>query len=289
MDAANGRVERISGQGGSASPSPGPQTPTKQTLLGRFTLQSRRRKRSSVIPMTATGATDSTTPVTANGGDGGGSGEGAQLESQGHRGSIPRIPHSDASSQRKKAGKIEDFVPELVVRYITSGNEAGTPVCPPAFDHFASVAMFADLSGFTVLSETLAVKGGLGAETLGFWLNRYFELLVQLVAKSGGDVFKFAGDALVALWPPEYTDEPSAGSPASPIHRSVTNATPKVAGASPKRTRSFFESALSPLGLCNPVGAEPGWLLPVRAFHEICSVHMTYVCDVDHGVLLWRC
>jgi hypothetical protein len=32
---------------------------------------------------------------------------------------------------------------------------------------------------------------------------------VKLVAKCGGDVFKFAGDALVALWPPEFVGEPT--------------------------------------------------------------------------------
>lgn len=136
-------------------------------------------------------------------------------DAAGHRGSFA----GDPGLLRKKAGKIEDFVPELVVRYIVGKADANVPVVPPSFDHFSSVAMFADLSGFTVLSEALAVKGGLGAENLGFWLNRYFELLVKLVAKCGGDVFKFAGDALVALWPPEYVEEPRAAKKGLPTKK----------------------------------------------------------------------
>ena len=43
---------------------------------------------------------------------------------------------------------------------------------------------------------------GFGAEELAFWLNRYFELLVKHISKAGGDVLKFAGDAILVLWPP---------------------------------------------------------------------------------------
>jgi len=59
--------------------------------------------------------------------------------------------------------------------------------------------MFADVSGFTNLSEKLASKGEEGLEILGFVLNRYMELLVKAISSSGGDIFKFAGDAIIAL------------------------------------------------------------------------------------------
>ena len=63
--------------------------------------------------------------------------------------------------------------------------------------------MFADVSGFTKLSETFASKGPQGAEELAFVLNRYMEQLVRHIARGGGDVFKFAGDAMLVLWVPE--------------------------------------------------------------------------------------
>lgn len=37
-------------------------------------------------------------------------------------------------------------------------------------------------------------------------LNSYFEQLVRVIASQGGDVFKFAGDALLVLWPPSDED-----------------------------------------------------------------------------------
>lgn len=53
--------------------------------------------------------------------------------------------------------------------------------------------MFADISGFTNLTETLSKIGPEGAELIAFAINRYMELLVSAISKSGGDIFKFAG------------------------------------------------------------------------------------------------
>ena len=55
------------------------------------------------------------------------------------------------------------------------------------------MVMFADISGFTNLTETLSKLGSEGAELTAFAINRYMELLVKTVSKSGGDIFKFAG------------------------------------------------------------------------------------------------
>ena len=62
--------------------------------------------------------------------------------------------------------------------------------------------MFADISGFTNLTERLSKIGRIiiliiigpeGAELIAFAINRYMELLVSAINKSGGDIFKFAG------------------------------------------------------------------------------------------------
>eukprot|EP00602_Paraphysomonas_sp_CaronLab_P010748 CAMPEP_0185039174 /NCGR_PEP_ID=MMETSP1103-20130426/35751_1 /TAXON_ID=36769 /ORGANISM="Paraphysomonas bandaiensis, Strain Caron Lab Isolate" /LENGTH=2231 /DNA_ID=CAMNT_0027577957 /DNA_START=219 /DNA_END=6917 /DNA_ORIENTATION=+ len=42
---------------------------------------------------------------------------------------------------------------------------------------------------------------GKGAEGLAKHLNSYFSQMVRLIASDGGDVFKFAGDAMIVLWP----------------------------------------------------------------------------------------
>ena len=32
-------------------------------------------------------------------------------------------------------------------------------------------------------------------------------MMVKEIAKSGGDIFKFAGDAMIIVWPPPTTDD----------------------------------------------------------------------------------
>jgi hypothetical protein len=57
--------------------------------------------------------------------------------------------------------------------------------------------LFSDVSGFTALSERLAVLGNVGAEQLTDIMNRYFETRLEILAWSGGRLLKFAGDATV--------------------------------------------------------------------------------------------
>ena len=62
--------------------------------------------------------------------------------------------------------------------------------------------MFADISGFTNLTESLSKIGPEGAELIAFAINRYMELLIKGIGRSGGDILKFAGDAIIVVWPP---------------------------------------------------------------------------------------
>jgi class 3 adenylate cyclase/tetratricopeptide (TPR) repeat protein len=61
--------------------------------------------------------------------------------------------------------------------------------------------VFIDISGFTSLTETLVKSGPSGLEALTQILNAYFGRIITLILSQGGDVVKFAGDALLALWP----------------------------------------------------------------------------------------
>jgi len=56
--------------------------------------------------------------------------------------------------------------------------------------------LFADVSGYTALTERLAVLGRAGAEAVTAAVNRCFELLVGCVLDRQGDVLRFGGDAL---------------------------------------------------------------------------------------------
>ena len=61
--------------------------------------------------------------------------------------------------------------------------------------------LFADISGFTNISEACATMGIRGPEELAFCINRYMEGMVKNLAKFGGDIIKFVGDAMIVMWP----------------------------------------------------------------------------------------
>lgn len=61
--------------------------------------------------------------------------------------------------------------------------------------------LFSDVSGFTALSERLATQGQEVSEQLTRAVNDYFEKMLDTLARSGGILVKFAGDALLAYFP----------------------------------------------------------------------------------------
>lgn len=64
--------------------------------------------------------------------------------------------------------------------------------------------VFADISGFTRLSEQLAELGKAGAEELTVILNATFETLLAVARNEGGDLVKFGGDALFLFFDGEH-------------------------------------------------------------------------------------
>ena len=60
--------------------------------------------------------------------------------------------------------------------------------------------LFADVSGFTRMSEGLARIGKEGAEILTGIINRYFGAMLDIARSHGGDNLKFGGDALLILF-----------------------------------------------------------------------------------------
>jgi class 3 adenylate cyclase len=64
---------------------------------------------------------------------------------------------------------------------------------PRAYTYQAAL-LFVDISGFTSLSQ------GLDLNILSKSINSYFEAIVDEITAHGGDVLKFAGDAIFAEW-----------------------------------------------------------------------------------------
>ena len=69
-----------------------------------------------------------------------------------------------------------------------------------------SVGLFSDISGFTKLSEAFSKKGRYGPEFLTFCINRYMEQIINIIGANGGDIFKFVGDAIMVIWPPDGSE-----------------------------------------------------------------------------------
>lgn len=113
---------------------------------------------------------------------------------------IDRLPQVDALAEAiRRLGGLYKTIGSFVPGYVADDeslltSSAGT-LRPGAF-------LFADVSGFTALSEKLQQYGGeAGAETLTLVINDYFSTMLEILAKSDGQLLKFAGDALLAFFP----------------------------------------------------------------------------------------
>lgn len=102
------------------------------------------------------------------------------------------MPTSSAS-----LADLASYLPAFILRRM--GRDA-TLTMAPSLEHFPAAALFADLSGFTALTEQLSLHNPAGTEELTQILDLYFGHLVRVVTAHGGDVMKFAGDGLLALW-----------------------------------------------------------------------------------------
>eukprot|EP01039_Chlorochromonas_danica_P020381 gene20381-24870_t len=109
--------------------------------------------------------------------------------------------------EAKRKEHIADFgkhVPKLLqlqllseqsIRYVkTRPNDPTSLLLLPSIQRFHGSILFVDISGFTVLSQKLDV------ESLKNYINGYFSNIIEIVEKWGGDVIKFAGDALYVVW-----------------------------------------------------------------------------------------
>eukprot|EP01084_Bolivina_argentea_P223162 377621_1 len=95
------------------------------------------------------------------------------------------------------------FLPYTVLEFALNYPK-DKPFVAPLKKKFNTCVMFADVSGFTRMSEKYSEAGAIGTEQMAFNINRYFEQLVKLIRGEGGDIIKFAGDAIFVLWPESH-------------------------------------------------------------------------------------
>jgi class 3 adenylate cyclase/tetratricopeptide (TPR) repeat protein len=84
------------------------------------------------------------------------------------------------------------YVAEQVIANPTPGQTGGKFV--------DGALLFADISGFTPMSERLSRIGREGAEEVTGIINRYFGVMLDILQAYGGQLVKFGGDALLSLF-----------------------------------------------------------------------------------------
>jgi class 3 adenylate cyclase/tetratricopeptide (TPR) repeat protein len=99
------------------------------------------------------------------------------------------------------------FVPDQVLDLL-SRHPSRLPLGVPA--RVSAAVLFADIAGFTRISEALASSGRHGAEELNQLLCGYFGQVIEQVVGHGGSVVRFAGDAVLAVFPAEDRGQPAA-------------------------------------------------------------------------------
>ncbi len=90
------------------------------------------------------------------------------------------------------------FVPELAVDLVAvlPANRLKLPIVHSA----KSGVLYLDISGFTKYTEQASSTGHYGIELITGFLNRYFEVIINVIKAHDGQVVKFGGDSCLSLF-----------------------------------------------------------------------------------------
>jgi class 3 adenylate cyclase/predicted ATPase len=92
-----------------------------------------------------------------------------------------------------QAERLQAYVPGVLIDWIATG-----PVTP--YRAIDGTLVFADISGFTRLTERLARAGKVGAEEISQMLGTVFGSMLDPAYRYGADLVKWAGDAVLLLF-----------------------------------------------------------------------------------------
>jgi len=102
------------------------------------------------------------------------------------------------ATTRVDGGMLARYLPDVLIEHLA---QQPPEAQLPGVQQLCGAVLFADLSGFTALTERCAqADASSGAEVLTTLLNDYFGRLIGVVETHGGDIVRFAGDAVIALW-----------------------------------------------------------------------------------------
>lgn len=93
---------------------------------------------------------------------------------------------------------LTSYVPILITRRLASEPR---PLAHPISEAFPAAILQADISGLVTLTERLAQTDQTNIEEISRLLNRCFGQLIDYIAAHHGDVVRFTGHKLIAIWP----------------------------------------------------------------------------------------
>lgn len=99
--------------------------------------------------------------------------------------------------QGENYATLASYLPKIVLERLSAESVADRG---PVADQRSGAVLIADVSGFTAITEQLAEHGAIGAEQLTDLLNTYFGRVIETITAQGGDIVRFAGDAILAVW-----------------------------------------------------------------------------------------
>ncbi|CAF3399020.1 unnamed protein product [Rotaria sp. Silwood1] len=102
--------------------------------------------------------------------------------------------------------RVQAHIPDIVLTNLNDLiDRKGNISIPNEHKYDTTTLLFLDVSGFTSLTEQYSNDAHLGIDQLTRTLNSYFDKLVYEILTHDGDIYKFAGDAILALWTNEIT------------------------------------------------------------------------------------
>jgi class 3 adenylate cyclase len=102
--------------------------------------------------------------------------------------------------------QVEAHIPDIVLTNLNDIiDRKGNISIPSEHSYNNATLLFFDVSGFTSLTELYSNDANLGVDQLSRELNSYFSKLVYEILTHDGDIYKFGGDAILALWTNEET------------------------------------------------------------------------------------
>jgi len=117
---------------------------------------------------------------------------------------LPRPQTTEAVTETEimttSISDLGSYLPDTAVKRL--GRHRDAAIKATAHKSLAAL-LFADIVGFTPLTEQMARRGREGAEELSNMLNDFLGRMISLINAHGGDVVKFSGDALLVIWEAE--------------------------------------------------------------------------------------